>query len=107
MHICCTDTLRAEVFILPSLFTVCGYKVYFWSNENQEPIHVHISKGKPSPNATKVWITRSGGCIVANNGSGIPEKELHELMEFISAQFFLICAKWKDFFCLEEIKFYC
>ena len=37
----------------------------------------------------------------------MPEKELHELMEFISAQFFLICAKWKDFFCLEEIKFYC
>ncbi|MBQ8813590.1 MAG: DUF4160 domain-containing protein [Lachnospiraceae bacterium] len=32
---------------MPSLFTVSGYKVYFWSNENNEPIHVHISKGKP------------------------------------------------------------
>ena len=29
------------------------------------------------------------------------------LMEFISAQFFLICAKWKQAFVADEIKFYC
>ena len=92
---------------MPSLFTVSGYKVYFWSNEFGEPIQVHISKGKPSQNATKVWLTRSGGCILANNGSQIPTKELNELMEFISAQFFLICTEWKRFFVESEIKFYC
>lgn len=92
---------------MPSLFTVSGYKIFFWSNENGEPIHVHISKGKPSANATKIWLTKTGGCIVASNGSDIPSKELHELMEFISAQFFLICAEWKKFFVVEEIKFYC
>ena len=77
-----------EGFRLPSLFTVSGYKVYFWSNENGEPIHVHISKGKPSPIATKIWLTKTGGCILASNGSEIPKKELNELMDFISAQFF-------------------
>ena len=99
--------LKMEEFKLPKLFTVSGYMVYFWSNEEGEPIHVHISKGKPSPNATKIWITRTGGCIVANNGSKIPNKELNELMEFISAQFFLICSKWKQFFVTDTIKFYC
>ena len=92
---------------LPNLFTVSGYKVYFWSNEDGEPIHVHVAKGKPSPNATKIWLTKSGGCILANNGSNISSRELHELMEFISAQFFLICAEWKKFFVTENIKFYC
>lgn len=29
---------------MPSLFMVSGYKVYFWSNENGEPIHVHVQK---------------------------------------------------------------
>lgn len=43
---------------MPNLFTVSGYKIYFWSNENNEPIHVHISKGKPSPDSTKVWLTK-------------------------------------------------
>ncbi|WP_423806022.1 DUF4160 domain-containing protein, partial [Phascolarctobacterium succinatutens] len=28
---------------MPNLFIILGYKVYFWSNENDEPIHVHIS----------------------------------------------------------------
>lgn len=96
-----------EAFKLPSLFTVSGYKIFFWSNENDEPVHVHISKGKPSPNATKLWITQSGGCIIAGNGSDIPAKELNELSEFISAQFFFICSEWKKFFLTDEIKFYC
>lgn len=92
---------------MSSLFTVCGYKVYFWSNETEEPLHVHISKGKPTANGTKIWLTKSGGCIVANNGSHIPTKELNELMEFISAQYFLICAEWKKFFLVDEVRFYC
>ena len=89
---------------MPSLFTVSGYKVYFWSNEDGEPIHVHVSKGKPTPSGTKIWLTRTGGCILASNGSHIPKKELNELMEFISAQFFLICAEWKKFFLTEDVK---
>ena len=96
-----------EGFRLPNLFTVSGYKVYFWSNENQEPVHVHISKGKPTPNSTKVWLTRTGGCILASNGSSISQKELNEWMEIISAQFFLICAEWKKFFLTDELKFFC
>ena len=92
---------------MPKLFTVSGYNVFFWSNEQGEPIHVHVSKGRPAPNATKIWLTRTGGCIVANNGSKIPEKELNELLEFISAQFFLISEKWKQFFATDTIKFYC
>ena len=87
-----------EEFKLPKLFMVSGYTVYFWSNENGEPIHVHVAKGKPTPNATK---------ILASNGSKISDKELNELMDFISAQFFLICSKWKQAFVTDEIKFYC
>lgn len=92
---------------MPNLFTVSGYKIYFWANENDEPIHVHISKGKPSPNSTKIWLTQKGGCIVADNGSQIPKQELNQLTVFISAQFFLICSAWKQFFVTDEIKFYC
>ena len=38
---------------------------------------------------------------------GTTNKELNELMDFISAQFFLICSKWKQAFVTDEIKFYC
>ncbi len=92
---------------MPSLFTIGSYRIYFWANENNEPIHVHVSKGHPSQNSTKIWITRKGGCIVANNKSNIPQKELNELTEIISAQYFLICDEWKKFFLVDDIKFYC
>ncbi|MCD8098536.1 MAG: DUF4160 domain-containing protein [Lachnospiraceae bacterium] len=92
---------------MPNLFTVSGYKIYFWSNENTEAIHVHVSKGHPKPNSTKIWLTRNGGCILANNKSQIPAGELKELMEFISAQFFYICTEWKKFFVDDKIRFYC
>ena len=107
MLTCYISMQRMEGFRLPNLFTVSGYKVYFWSNEKNEPIHVHISKGKPTPNATKIWITKSGGCILAKNGSNIPDKELRELMEFIAAQYFLICDAWREHFVVDNIKFYC
>ena len=91
---------------MPNLFTICGYKIYFWSNENNEPIHVHVSKGKPTPNSTKIWLTKLGGCIVANNRSQIPTKDLNILMEFISAQFYMICKYWKQWF-NDDVRFYC
>ena len=81
--------------------------VFFWSNENGEPIHVHIAKGKPSPNATKIWLTCTGQCVVANNDSRIPQSDLKELLDVISAQFFMICRKWKEHFFVFLIQFFC
>ncbi|MBQ7620143.1 MAG: DUF4160 domain-containing protein, partial [Treponema sp.] len=46
---------------MPSLFSVGTYKVFFWSSDGLEPIHVHVCKGVPSENATKFWITKNGG----------------------------------------------
>ena len=63
---------------MPQIFRLGSYWVYFWSNENKplEPIHVHISKGHPSENATKIWITKSGKCYLCHNKSNIPDKTL-------------------------------
>lgn len=107
MHIYSSNMHRVGGYVLPKLFVVSGYYVFFWSNEAGEPIHVHVSKGKPSTASAKIWLTQSGGCILANNDAHIPSKELDELMEFISAQFFMICAKWKEYFMSDTIRFYC
>ena len=44
---------------------------------------------------------------MASNGSKIPQATLNELVDIVSAQFFLICAKWKELFAVDEIEFYC
>ena len=79
---------------MPQVFKIGSYWVYFWANENDplEPIHVHVSQGAPSSNATKIWITRAGGCILCNNNSIIPDREE-------------VIAKWKNFF--GEVRYFC
>lgn len=92
---------------MPNLFRLKGYNIYFWSNENSEPIHVHVNKGGPKQNATKIWLSSSGGCVIANNNSRIPEKDLNDLVDIIQGQFFYICNAWKEHFSTDKINFYC
>ena len=106
MLICFLNLLRKVGLGVPSILKIRGYCIYFWSNEN-EPIHVHIAKGVPSENATKLWISKAGGCILANNNSKIPQKELNYLSKIISANYFLILTIWKNHFPDCEIKYYC
>jgi len=58
-------------------------------------------------NSTKVWLTKAGGCIVANNNSRIPQKELNELLEIVALYYFKIVAKWKEKYGVDSVKFYC
>lgn len=92
---------------MPRVFNVDKWIVFFWSNENDplEPIHVHVSLKTPQEHATKIWLTSSGGCLLANNDSEIPRQELRSIMEIVEARRFEIAAKWKEFF--GEVTYYC
>lgn len=81
---------------MPQIFRIGSYLVYFWSNENDplEPVHVHISEGRASANATKIWITSTGKALVCNNNSKIPQKELRRMIRIIEANSDLILDKW-------------
>ena len=89
---------------MPTYSEVFGYKIYFWSNENNEPIHVHIVKGKPSPSATKVWLTEEGG-VVCINSSKLPIKDLSKVLAYIKANHKGIVALWKSYLGYET--YYC
>lgn len=73
---------------MPQIFKIGSYLVYFWMNENDplEPIHVHVSEGIPSPNATKIWITKTGKSLLCNNNSRIPNKKLKYIQDIIEAR---------------------
>lgn len=85
---------------MPQIFSIGSYYVYFWSNEERplEPIHFHVSKGTPHGNATKIWVTEKGHCILENNNSRIPEKDLKKIMKMAEAISDLIIAQWLEHF---------
>ena len=59
----------------------------------------------PPPNATKLWITRAGKCLLANNNSHIPDRALRILAAIIEARSEDIISKWLETF--GEVRFYC
>ena len=82
---------------MPQVFVILGYIVYFWSNENDEPIHVHVCKGSPQKDATKVWITEDGP-VLEHNKSKIPKKDLKRILAWIAMNDKLIIKKWQFHF---------
>ena len=79
---------------MPSLFRMGPYLLFFWTGENGEPVHIHVAVKRPTKNATKIWLTRSGGCILAHNQSDIPAKDLRDIEQFVSVNHELICHRW-------------
>jgi len=68
---------------MPVFIRYSGYKVFFWSHENGEPIHFHISEGNPTNNATKIWILSDGSFLIANNNSKIPIIALNRIFKIM------------------------
>ena len=85
---------------MPQVFRIGSYWVFFWTNEGVplEPVHVHVAEGAPRANATKIWITRAGGCYLCNNNSGVPAVALHNIMRIIEARSDEVIAKWVEYF---------
>ncbi len=92
---------------MPQIFKIGSYRVYFWTNEGKplEPIHVHVSLGKPSANSTKIWITKAGKCLLCNNNSQIPAKTLRNIMRMIELRNVQIVESWYRYF--GTINYYC
>ncbi len=92
---------------MPQVFKIGPYWIYFWADESKplEPIHVHVSEGNPTPNATKIWITSTGKCLLCHNKTRIPDKALRNVMRIIEARADSVVNKWRTFF--GEVKYYC
>lgn len=85
---------------IPEIHTYKGYHIYFWSHEGEplEPIHVHISKGRPIENSTKYWLNSDGTITLDSNDSHIPLKELRKIEGIIRQYYDDIVKRWEDYF---------
>ena len=90
---------------MPQFIRAAGYKIYFWSNEDGEPVHFHATKGDPSKNDTKIWLLSNGSLKLAHNKGHIPEKDLSKIFSAMQTYYFEFIDYWKSFFA-GEVKFY-
>ena len=64
-----------------------------------------MAEGAPTANVTKIWITRTGKCLLCNNASKIPERVLRNIMRIIEARSAEVIEKWIGF--VGEVSYYC
>lgn len=92
---------------MPKILVYGRYVLFFWVSENGEPVHVHVAVKRPASDSTKFWLTKSGGCILAGNGSDIPERDLRDLKKLVILNHSYIVSKWAEHFGQDSISFYC
>lgn len=90
---------------MPQFIRTAGYKIYFWSNEKDEPIHFHATKGNPDKDDTKFWILPNGAIKLAHNKGRIPEKDLSKILSAMQFYYYEFIDFWKAYFG-ESVKYY-
>ena len=92
---------------MPKLFKVESYTVYqqVYEGNPVEPVHVHVTEGAQSDNATKIQITQEGKCSLAHNNSRIPLNKLRKIQKKIEEKKDMIMEQWEKTF--HDVHFYC
>lgn len=81
---------------LPTLFKFLGYYIYFWSGDGREPVHVHVGKGAPSENDTKIWVGEK--VKLAHNKGKIPDRDLLKILRLVAQNKERIRKAWEIHF---------
>lgn len=79
---------------MPTLFIIQGFRFFFFSNEGNEPIHVHVEKGEKY---AKFWLGPIGLARNYKFSSG----ELRKIMDIIENHKKEVEEKWNEYFKLE------
>jgi hypothetical protein len=76
---------------MPTILIIKGYRLFFFSNEGSEPVHIHIEKAECY---AKFWLDPL--CVVINYG--FTGKELREISDIVEKNELLIREKWDEHF---------
>ena len=93
--------------IMPVLYRYGAYCVYFWSDEctPREEVHIHISEGKPTKDADKFWLTKSGYFVPDKHNSKLQRRICTKILENLSNQEFIDVLEGKWFSMFGELKY--
>lgn len=76
---------------MPTVLFINGYRFHFFSNENNEPIHVHVEKGDAS---AKWWVDP----VVEEFSYGFSSKERKEIRALMIEHKEAIIIRWNEHF---------
>ena len=76
---------------MPEVFRKQGYVFFFYSNENREPMHIHVRK---AGGFAKFWMEP----IELDYSSGLKTKEVSKAEQLLAENQDLVRRKWHEVF---------
>ena len=76
---------------MPTILRISGYRFFFFSNEGNEPMHIHVEKGD---NYAKVWLSP----IQVAKNYGFKAREINFILDIVFENINLLQEKWNGFF---------
>ncbi|OFX16313.1 MAG: hypothetical protein A2033_01565 [Bacteroidetes bacterium GWA2_31_9] len=77
---------------MPTILNVNGFKFKFYSNENRELPHIHITKGNAN---TKIWLEPD---IIIAYSYNFSSREQREIETLIKQNYQTLINSWYEYF---------
>jgi hypothetical protein len=77
---------------MPTVLFINGFRFFFYSNENNEPVHIHVTKGGAEG---KIWLEPA---IAVAYMFGFTNTEQNEMMKIVSDNQQQFKNKWHEYF---------
>ena len=79
---------------MPTVILILGWRLFFFANENNEPIHIHARKGEME---CKFWLFPDQFEIEEAFSYGLGVKDKREIRKIVFDHFDYIVAAWNEF----------
>ncbi len=79
---------------MPTILLILGWRLYFYANEGNEPIHVHCRKGGME---CKYWLDRDNIDIDEAFSFNMAPKDKRQIKKIIYEHFDYIEQQWDEF----------
>ena len=80
---------------MPTILLIAGWRIFFYSNENMEPIHVHAEKAEME---IKFWIDIDNFEIKEAFSFNFNPQAKREIKKIIYEHFDYIVSEWDKYF---------
>jgi hypothetical protein len=80
---------------MPTILVIAGWRIFFYSNEGQEPIHVHAEKAEME---IKLWIDTENFEITEAFAFNVTPQAKREIKKIIYEHFDYIISEWNRYF---------
>ena len=79
---------------MPTILVILGWRLFFYSNEGNEPIHVPCQKGEAEG---KYWLNVSGFEVIEAHGYNMSPADKRTIRRIIFNHFDYIVSEWNKF----------